>query len=777
MKRAILMTVLIIAVIGALAPFLSANRFRDNIQNGLEQALGRKVIIPEGTVHFNLFTGPGFKVERVTIEDDPSAGIEPFAYVESLDARIRFLSLLRGRVEFSSLRLVNPKINLVKNQAGVWNFQLFLNRRANPLSGFPALYVRGDPGISRISFKFGSAKSVFYFDAPDLDVSPQENGTVDVRFAGSPARTDRAAQSFGQLTARGNWQPVIRPDSQLNLSVTLERSAISEVFQMLDGHGIGVHGIVASHARITGPLSNLQVTGQLQVDDIHRWDLMPPKGGGWLLNYRGQVDLWTQKLELETVAAENPKLPVAIRYQAGDYLTTPHWNLSVELQKLPVATFLQVARHMGAPLPEGVQLDGTLSGVIGYNSPGGMEGKILVEDSSVQLPDASPVKLASAELAAGENTVTFGPATVDFGKDQTAEIQGSYLVTNGDFDIKITTSGLKVAELQSGSGRLLGAASVPILEACRQGTWKGWVRYLHPGSGIGAWTGQAGLENVQLDLPGVADPLRLASAALAIDGPRVAVTKLQGTIGDIAFGGDYRYDPGAQRPHKLRLAIPEADLAEVERLLKPTLVRQHGLLARLRLSRAPLPDWLKTRKLDATLRVDSLTAGETEWKLNATRMLWDGAEVRLANVDARLGDLIATGRITADLSGALPRYNLAGKVQGLAYRGGKLDIDGKLDTQGTGLQLVANARADGTFQGRSITLSAEADFRTIAGSFEFAVASGAPRWRLTAIQAAQGADNFTGEGSSQPDGRVLLELASGRRQVRYSGNLFAVQPP
>ena len=67
-----------------------------------------------GRVHLNLFTGPGFTVKNVLIDDDPAAGIEPFAHVESMQARVRWLSLLRGKLAFSSLRMDSPSVNLVK---------------------------------------------------------------------------------------------------------------------------------------------------------------------------------------------------------------------------------------------------------------------------------------------------------------------------------------------------------------------------------------------------------------------------------------------------------------------------------------------------------------------------------------------------------------------------------------------------------------------------------------------------------------------------------------
>jgi hypothetical protein len=40
----------------------------------------------------------------------------------------------------------------------------------------------------------------------------------------------------------------------------------------------------------------------------------------------------------------------------------------------------------------------------------------------------------------------------------------------------------------------------------------------------------------------------------------------------------------------------------------------------------------------------------------------------------------------------------------------------------------------------------------------------------------QGGETYSGEGTTQPDGRLVLELASRGRQVRYTGTMFALVP-
>ena len=109
----IAMAVLLMA--GIAAPYLSGNRFAPCIRAALESALGRKVEL--GAIHFSLFAGPGFSVDNVVIHENPAIGIEPIAYVGSLEAVPRLTSIFGifgGRLEFASIRLDDASINVAK---------------------------------------------------------------------------------------------------------------------------------------------------------------------------------------------------------------------------------------------------------------------------------------------------------------------------------------------------------------------------------------------------------------------------------------------------------------------------------------------------------------------------------------------------------------------------------------------------------------------------------------------------------------------------------------
>src|SRR5579872_1980782 len=355
LRRSVLIVLLAVLKNGALAPFLSADRLRPRIQAALEAALNRPVQI--GAVHLTLFTGPGFTVERVVIGDAPAAGVEPFAYVESMRARVRLTSLLTGKLAFSSLHLDAPSVNLVRMPSGGWNVQPWLDRPPTAKSAPPTV---PDIQISggRLNFKSGDTKSVFYISEADMDVYPNEQGELVIRFSGVPARTDRGSQTFGQISARGLLRAGAHGAERLSMGVRLERTSLSEIVQLFDARDLGVHGFTIAEAQLAGPLNKIDVTASLNINDIHRWDLMPSHGEGWTMHYRGVLDLNAHRLELETFANEGQPQPVSIQLGIADYLANANWDASIRFHDLPAASLVETARHMGAPLAAGVQVDG-----------------------------------------------------------------------------------------------------------------------------------------------------------------------------------------------------------------------------------------------------------------------------------------------------------------------------------------------------------------------------------------------------------------------------------
>lgn len=751
-RNLVLFSIAAVLVAGVAAPLIDAKGYRVRIESALERALNRKVKV--GEVRFNLFTGPGFTVSKVEISDDPSIGIEPLAYVESLEARVTLATLWTRQLAFSNLKLKDPTVNLVKSESGVWNFQLL----RGATGALPAIQVRN----GRINFKFGETKSVFYLSESDLDITRLDETRMDVRFSGQPARTDHAARSFGQLLARGTWKRSDKAESELDVNAELERSAISELARLIEGESIGFHGVLSAKAHIVGPISKLALTGQVKLDDIHRWDLLP-KGGGWQLNYRGQADLMAQRLELETGEKDNPGTPVTLRLRVSEMLSSPRWAASVGLHDVPAASVVEAARHMGAQLPEGMQVEGKLNGAVGFSRPGGLQGQLAATDALVKSPGAPVVKFRTAEVVLDGSVIHVGPSIAESESGQTAELEASYRMTESAIDVGISTQGMSVSELQKGAG-----VKVPVLTAIDQGTWKGSLRYQQTGNEPGVWDGDFELRDARMDLPGFADPVRITSANISVADRRFALTRIKGRAGTLKFSGEYRGE--GTKADRIKLEIPEAEVSELERELLPTLRRSEGLLARFRLRTPPAPEWLRDRKVEGTVSIEKLTVLDQVWKVGKARVDWNGTSVRLLEIEAKRDDVAAVGQIAVNLGGSVPHYRLTGKMGDIEYKGGTLGFEGILETRGVRSEVLTNAHAEGTFEGENLAFSAEMEFKSIGGAFEW---NPPLRFRLKNIQAGQGFENYTGQGATQPDGRLVLDLSSGKRQVKVAGTLSA----
>ncbi len=751
----------LVLVAGIVAPFLGANRYAEQIRLALGAVLGRRVEF--GDVHFNLLTGPGFTISKVVIHENAAFGAEPFAYVESLEARPRLWPLTLGRLEFASLRLEDTTVNLTRVETGAgaeWNFARLL--RASKFDALPDLHVRS----GRINFKFADTKSVFYILDADLDISPpgSETGAWKLQFSGEPARTDRPARGFGSFNADGEWHP----SGKLDLNVQLERSAVSEMISLIYGRDIGVEGDVTARAHLAGPPVSLHINGALNVEDVHRWDLLPQHGTGWPFEFEGHLNLPAEQLELDSHSVAKEAPPLAIRFRVADYLSHPHWGVAFKWNRFQVEPLLLLARHLGAQLPDGLRMAGTLDGAIGYSEQGSWQGQLAFQDAAITIPDSAPIRFEQATLLFDGTHIRLPAAVARTSGDDLARIGATYEIASGAFDLTVATDSMKVEGLQTQAS----LAAVPILEKVQSGVWKGTLRYESQPGSPGAWAGSLQLENVMLPLPGFAVPLHVQSAHARLDGARVTLEKARILAGHLAALADYHYEPGAVRPHRVRISAANLDAVELETLLMPALHRHRGLIARaLGLGRVPVPEWLRDERVDGAVSVDALHLAGIDLEKVHTRIIWNGTSATLADLTGTIENGTVTGRVNIDLRGNDPVYHLAGRLKSVEWNGGTYDADASLDASGTGSALLANLRSEGEFTGQSFELAPLDQFDSVSGCYAFAWAKPAPHLRFTELRMSSGDELYLGRGAMGDDGRLLIQVSNGSKQLSMSGSL------
>jgi hypothetical protein len=769
MKRllwGLLAFVVLIVVAGLAVPHLAADRFGAGAQKALETSLGRKVRI-NGGVTFNLFTGPGLTLSEVVIYDDPTVSAEPILYAGSLTAIPRILPLFAGRLAFSSVRLEDAHINLGRTASpdlpAHWNVEPLT--RPALFQAFPSISVvsGGVAGIpkSRINFKIGGVKTPFYILIDKLEIRPpsSEKGPWSIRLEGEPARSDRPALGFGSFIADGQWKS---SEGLADITVRLERSEISDMIALLNGHDAGIHGSVSGSARCVGRLAGLQINGRLDVSGIHGFDQLASPSQNWPLAIAGTWNLPGQLFELNARLAGQPNSPVQAHFRVADYLGAPHWGLGVTWQAMSLQPLLPLARQVGLPISDGVQLNGTLDGAVSITRTEA-EGSAWISQASLAVSGAPPLTFEDARLVVADGHAKLAPSLIRLGEREGVDegtIQADYDLQQRAFKVTIASKGMDIGVLRHHAE----IAAIPVLRDLQTGIWKGQLSYSFAPDIPSGWTGSVDLQRASIIVPMLAAPVRIAAAHADLAGASLVVRKIQARTGDLSVTGDYGYEPGALRPHRFRLAAVQAKGTQLETLFRPVLFRG-GLVSRaLGLNPGAAPDWLAQMRADGMIDVGLLDLGEYSFDHFTSRVIWDDTHVKLAGAKARFDGASVAAVLEVDLTGNAPAYHAAGDVAGLAWKGGKVDADLSMDTSGAGLETLANLRAEGSFRARGVDM----EYNSMEGCFQFGWNAKSPRVKLSSLRVSDGEETYVGSGSTSVDGEVVLDLAGVPNPVKLT---------
>ena len=778
-KRLLVAAPILVLAVGVGAPFLSADRFKERIHDNLERVLHRKVEVL-GESRFQLYPRPGVKLSHVIIHELPELGVEPIAYMDypesSLDVSLSPVSLLLGRVQVTGVRLVAPSLNITKAADGRWTIQSLVDQAMGEgrAAGFDldGLEVQG----GRLNFKMGNVKSVFYLADTDLRIEADSTNRnrYGITIEGDPARTDRTVSSFGRLTGRGMLTLGRGADeSRITLSLSIDRTPIAELVTAIEGRSAGLGGFVASQAKLSGPLSAVAIEGRLDLNEAERFRwLFPRAASARGLGYTGRLDWPGQELRLNTRDTDGAAVPVSVRMRAFDLFLQPRWGALLGIKQAPLASVRALAGEFGVGLPSETPVEGSLSGVLGYSSLHGTHGQLAISQASVSVPDLPPVKLDSANVLLDNHRWKMPAAEIRFSEREAVTVETAVDSASGTREVAVASAGLPVERSRQLWKFLAGGADPPFFDRCHQGNWAGSVRFVQDSQGTGAWTGDLRVTGAVCSLDGVADTALVDSAQISLRGLAMVARRVAVRVGKLSMTGEVDHDPQRRRHTRLRLIAAEASAAEVERLLLPSLRRDSGFISRTLGRRAPLPDWLSQRRLDAQIRVAALTFGD-EHVLEGldTRLSWDGGIVEFAPFTASLlhGSMAGRFRVTA---GREPSYRGRFTFTNLTVRESHVDAEADWETVGAGsTRLLAALQSQGRFTAKgNPLLGAEPSFEAASGSFS---ASGL-RLQFPSLQMNVAGEAWQGQGSAGPDGRLQFEIASPglARPLRGGGRLW-----
>jgi hypothetical protein len=251
----------------------------------LQSAFGRPVEV--GGYAFSLWDGLALEANAVVVQEDPRFGQEYFLRADSMTVRLRWMSLLRGRVEFGTLSLRRPSLNLVRNSAGDWNLTEWLPqpgaRPASPAPVGPAFpssalrFRRVEVDGGRINFKNGDEKLPFAFVDLKGTAETDRPGRWRVNLEATPWRAAVVTQQAGTIHFSGDFGGTSSRLRPALFDVNWSDASISDVLRLATGNDDGIRGAVAlaidARTGDGGDAWTLKARAQLQ--QIHRWDLAP----------------------------------------------------------------------------------------------------------------------------------------------------------------------------------------------------------------------------------------------------------------------------------------------------------------------------------------------------------------------------------------------------------------------------------------------------------------------------------------------------------------------
>lgn len=279
----ILIVIVVAATLVILPPLINLNRYQRRIAVNIGNSLGRPVHL--GRVSLNILPVPGFTLEDFVVSESPEFGFEPVLRANRVEAALRASSLWRGRVEFSTISLTDPSINLVRNSQGKFNIESIL-LRASRIDAAPTAqksagaaprfpYIQATGG--RINLKLGDEKTPFSLTEAAFALWLPSAQEWNIRLTAKPVRTDTNAADTGIFRLDGTLRAAdTLADLPIDVSGEWSNVPLGEASKIFTGADIGWRGQIIFKFHALGSAGNPDLTTQLHVGSIRREEFVPP---------------------------------------------------------------------------------------------------------------------------------------------------------------------------------------------------------------------------------------------------------------------------------------------------------------------------------------------------------------------------------------------------------------------------------------------------------------------------------------------------------------------
>jgi uncharacterized protein involved in outer membrane biogenesis len=538
-----LLVIVVLVVLAALvAPrFIDVNRYHDQIQGQLEKKLGRPVSL--GRMSLSLIH-PSFQVENAVIGEDKNFDTgRPFAEAEKLAVSVKLWPLLHKQIEINSVELVHPRIELVRNDQGTWNFATLGHPAETETAQKPAAPQRPAPpraapsatpaqpgaenkpaaeqfALSNLIITDGQlaftdrqkhqSRSVYdHIDASVSDLAPDHPFSLKVT-AHLPGKGKQA------LHLEGKGGPIHQADlmnTPFDGDVRLDQVSLSAAQKFLNSPALaGTEAQISGRAKVKTAGTKLASNGTIRLDDPIIRDVKV--GYPITLDYDVADDLSSDVIQIHRGELKLGATPVTL---AGTLNTRPNpaqVDVKITAANASIAEAARLASAFGVAFGKSVDVNGQVNMDVQARGPANkpqVNGQVSARNLVItgkQLPQ--PVKVDAVQLALTPDMVRSNDFTATSGS---TSVTGNVAIANYAAPNSTLTAALRVPRARI--SELLNMAKAAGVSAADNISGDGALTLdIHaqgPTKNVSAMTfsGTGKIQNASLKVPNLNKPLQI----------------------------------------------------------------------------------------------------------------------------------------------------------------------------------------------------------------------------------------------------------------------------
>jgi AsmA protein len=406
MKKVIIgVGILIVVVIAAVGIFLATfdvNSYHAQIQNTLQQQLGRNVKL--GNMSLGLFPLE-FKVQNIVIADDPKFGTVPFVQAKELDVSVHLLPLLHKDVEVDSINLQRPAVELIKDKDGLWNFASL--GASKPKTESPSSSA-GQFSLSQLTIQDGqvaltdrqapSPRAVYdHIDFTLNDFAPNKPFSLDLA-----AHLPGSGSQEVKLQGKGGPIAPVPASTPFQGNLTLKNVQIAGLQKFLNSPAlVGTDGVLSGETKISSAAGKAAAAGQMTLQNakFHGTELGYPIAA----NYDVSDDLVNDVITVNNTTIKLGDTPFNVSGTVNTKPNPAQIDLNLKANNVAIAGLIQLAAASGQAFAPGMKVAGNVTANI--NAKGAADKPALsgsVNGRNIQASGngiALPVQVPAIDLA------------------------------------------------------------------------------------------------------------------------------------------------------------------------------------------------------------------------------------------------------------------------------------------------------------------------------------------------------------------------------------------